>query len=103
MQAQIIKAVLSQALLFGIKDALEACKQFFFSVLGWATKHETNPGAPPVLCRHDPHARRVLQGARLGRRTHVDLELRDLARSWPAPELDPFSSDVPAPFVCVLR
>lgn len=26
MQAQIIKAVLSQALLFGIKDALEACK-----------------------------------------------------------------------------
>lgn len=26
MQAQITKAVLSQALLFGIKDALEACK-----------------------------------------------------------------------------
>lgn len=26
MQAQITKAVLSQALLFGIKDALEACE-----------------------------------------------------------------------------
>lgn len=28
MQAQIIKAVLSQALLFGIKDVLEKCKRF---------------------------------------------------------------------------
>lgn len=44
MQAQIIKAVLSQALLFGIKDALEACEHFsfsFFSVRRWATKDGT--------------------------------------------------------------
>lgn len=31
MQAQITKAVLSQALLFGIKDLLEACERLFSS------------------------------------------------------------------------
>jgi hypothetical protein len=43
MQAQISKAVLAQALLFGIKDALEACL-FFFSLLSFVP-----PAHPPFL------------------------------------------------------
>jgi adenine nucleotide transporter 17 len=53
MQAQISKAVLAQALLFGIKDALEACSFFF-------------PFCLPLYmltllpCRHYPLPRRLL-------------------------------------------